>query len=123
MPKRTRIVIGGVDTHGRTHHVAVIDEHGRLLGDRAFPANTAGYRQLLGWLRRHGQLRAVGVEGTSSYGAGLAQVLADQQITVFEVSRPDRRARRQRGKSDPIDAPGRRPRGPGRHRDRHPQAP
>jgi transposase len=104
MPKRTRIVIGGVDTHGRTHHAAVIDEHGRLLGDREFPANLSGYQQLLGWLRRHGQLRAVGVEGTSSYGAGLTQVLVDQQVTVVEVSRPDRRARRQRGKSDPIDA-------------------
>jgi hypothetical protein len=70
-----------------------------------------------------GSYAPVGVEGTSSYGAGLAQVLADQQVRVFEVSRPDRRARRQRGTSDPIDAPGCRPRGPGRHRDRHPQAP
>jgi hypothetical protein len=104
MPKPARIVIGGVDTHGRTHHAAVIDQHGRLLGDREFAADTFGYRQLMGWLRRHGQLQAVGVEGTSSYGAGLTQVLLDQQITVLEVSRPDRRARRQRGKSDPIDA-------------------
>jgi transposase len=104
MPKRTRVVIGGVDTHGRTHHAAVIDEHGRLLGDREFPADTCGYQQLLGWLRRHGQLRAVGVEGTSSYGAGLTQVLIDQQVTVLEINRPDRRARRQRGKSDPLDA-------------------
>jgi hypothetical protein len=38
MPKRTRIVIGGVDTHGRTHHAAVIDQQGRLLGDRQFPS-------------------------------------------------------------------------------------
>jgi hypothetical protein len=29
MAKRTRVVIGGVDTHGRTHHAAVIDQHGR----------------------------------------------------------------------------------------------
>jgi hypothetical protein len=34
MPKRTRVVIGGVDTHGRTHHAAVIDQQGRLLGLR-----------------------------------------------------------------------------------------
>ena len=70
MPKRTRVVIGGVDTHGRTHHAAVIDQTGRLLGDRQFPATSSGYRQLLGWLRRHGQLRVVGVEGTGSYGPG-----------------------------------------------------
>jgi transposase len=104
MPKRTRIVIGGVDTHGRTHHAAVIDQTGRLLGDRQFPADRSGYRQLLGWLGRHGQLRAVGVEGTGSYGAGLTQVLLDQGVRVVEVDRPDRRTRRQRGKSDPIDA-------------------
>jgi transposase len=50
MPKRTRVVIGGVDTHGRTHHAAAIDQQGRLLGDREFPADSGGYRQLLGWL-------------------------------------------------------------------------
>jgi transposase len=104
MPKRTRIVIGGVDTHGRIHHAAVIDQQGRLLGDRQFPADRAGYRQLLSWLHRHGQLGAVGVEGTGSYGAGLTQVLLDQGVRVVEVDRPDRRTRRQRGKSDPIDA-------------------
>jgi transposase len=104
MPKRTRIVIGGVDIHGRTHHAAVIDQQGRLLGDRQFPADRAGYRQLLSWLGRHGQVDVVGVEGTGSYGAGLTQVLLDQGVRVVEVNRPDRRTRRQRGKSDPIDA-------------------
>ena len=60
MPKRTtkrpRVVVigGGVDTHGRTHHTAVIDQQGRLLGDREFPADSGGYRQPLGWLRGHG---------------------------------------------------------------------
>jgi transposase len=104
MPKRTRIVIGGVDTHGRTHHAAVLDAQGRLLGDREFPADHGGYRQLLSWLGHHGQVGAVGVEGTGSYGAGLAGYLGDQQVKVVEVDRPDRRTRRQRGRSDPIDA-------------------
>jgi transposase len=104
MPKRTRVVIGGVDTHSRTHHAAVIDQQGRLLDDQEFPATSEGYRHLLGWLRRHGRLHAVGVEGTGSYGAGLAGYLLDQRVVVIEVDRPDRRMRRQRGKSDPIDA-------------------
>ena len=108
MPKRTsnrtRVVIGGVDTHGRTHHAAVIDQQGRLLGDREFPADRGGYQQLLGWLGRHGQLEAVGVEGSGSYGAGLTRLLLDRGVKVVEVDRPDRRTRRQRGKSDPIDA-------------------
>jgi transposase len=91
MPKRTRVVIGGVDTHGRAHHAAVIDQQGRLLGDREFPADSAGYRQLLGWLRRHGNPDTVGVEGTGSYGAGLTRYLLDQHVAVVEVVRPDRR--------------------------------
>jgi transposase len=104
LPKPTRVLIGGVDTHGRTHHAAVIDQQGRLLGDREFAADHSGYQQLHSWLRRHGRLDLVGVEGTGSYGAGLTRHLLDHGVKVVEVDRPDRRLRRQRGKSDPIDA-------------------
>lgn len=98
-------VIGGVDTHSRTHHAAVLDATtGRVLGDRQFAVSPTGYRLLLEWLRRHGQLVAVGVEGTGCYGAGLTRHLLDQQVTVHEVPRPDRTLRRGQGKSDPIDA-------------------
>lgn len=100
-----RKVIGGVDTHSLTHHAAVLDAvTGRVLGDREFAATPAGYRQLEGWLRRHGQVEGVGVEGTGCYGAGLTRYLLDQQVTVHEVPRPSRVVRRQQGKSDPIDA-------------------
>ena len=104
MAKHSRGVIGGVDTHGRTHHAAVLDEQGRLLADAGFEASASGYRALLGWLRRHGTVRAVGIEGTGTYGAGLARFLAAERVQVIEVDRPDRRTRRARGKSDPIDA-------------------
>jgi len=104
MAKQPRVVIGGVDTHGRTHHAAVIDQQGRLLADAEFPATSDGYRKVLGWLGRRGRIHAVGVEGTGSYGAGLARFLCDRGVKVVEVDRPDRRTRRQRGKSDPIDA-------------------
>jgi len=60
----TRIVIGGVDTHGHTHHAAVIDNIGRQLGDREFTATPAGYRALAAWLGQHGTLEMIGVEGT-----------------------------------------------------------
>jgi transposase len=56
------------------------------------------------WLREFGELARVGVEGTSSYGAGLARYLHAAGVSVVEVDRPDRRTRRARGKSDPIDA-------------------
>ena len=97
-------VIGGVDTHGRTHHAAVIDELGRHLADREFPATSAGYRELVAWMLGHGELRAVGVEGTGAYGAELARVLAGAHVTVLDVDRPDRKTRRMKGKCDPIDA-------------------
>lgn len=100
-----RKVIGGVDTHSKTHHGAVLDAvTGQVLGDREFDATTGGYRQLLAWLRRHGQIDGVGVEGTGCYGAGLTRHLLAEQVTVHEVPRPDRTLRRQHGKSDPIDA-------------------
>ena len=98
------VVVGGVDTHSEVHHAAVLDALGRELGDREFPATAAGYQALLGWLCSFGELTRVGVEGTSSYGAGLARHLHTAGIVVVEVDRPDRRTRRARGKSDPIDA-------------------
>jgi transposase len=97
-------VTGGVDTHGLTHHAAVIDSVGRHLADREFPATIRGYRDLLDWMRSHGALAAVGVEGTGAYGAELARVLTAAGVTVVDVDRPDRKTRRTKGKSDPIDA-------------------
>jgi transposase len=99
-----KVVVAGVDTHSLTHHAAVLDGLGRELGDREFPATAAGYTALLGWIRGHGQLATVGVEGTGSYGVGLVRHLHAAGVTVVEIDRPDRRARRARGKSDPIDA-------------------
>jgi len=97
-------ITGGVDTHGLTHHAAVIDPIGRHLADQEFPATIRGYRDLLGWMRGHGTLVAVGVEGTGAYGAELARVLTAAGVTVVDVDRPDRKTRRMKGKSDPIDA-------------------
>ena len=97
-------VVGGVDTHRDDHVAAAVDAAGRLLGTASFPATAAGYRQLLGWLANWGTLRCVGVEGTGSYGAGLARHLAAAGICVVEVNRPNRQERRRRGKSDTVDA-------------------
>jgi transposase len=97
-------VFGGVDTHGSKHHAAAIDGVGRLLGDAEFPATAAGYAALLTWLTGFGRLVKIGVEGTGTYGAGLARYLAVHDRQVVEVDRPDRKTRRRQGKSDPIDA-------------------
>jgi transposase len=97
-------VTGGVDTHTDTHYAAALDEVGRLLGTREFRAGPDGYVELLEWLKSFGTIDQIGVEGTGCYGAGLTRFLRRQNQSVVEVNRPDRRSRRTRGKSDPLDA-------------------
>jgi transposase len=101
----TIAVVGGIDTHKDLHMAAVVDrDDGRLLATKEFSTTRAGYRALLRWLREHGEVTAVGIEGTGSYGAGVMRFLAEAGVKVFEVDRPDRSDRRRRGKSDPVDA-------------------
>ena len=100
----TRAITGGVDTHADVHVAAALDPVGGLLGVREFPATAAGYAELLGWLRSFGTVALAGVEGTGSYGAGLARYLAAAGVRVVEVDRPDRQDRARQGKSDPLDA-------------------
>jgi len=97
-------VVGGVDTHKDVHVAAVLDELGRLLGTASFATTTSGYRALYRWLCRHGEVLAVGVEGTGSWGAGLSRFLRGRDLNVVEVNRPNRQTRRRKGKSDTIDA-------------------
>jgi transposase len=99
-----RAITGGVDTHADTHVAAALDPIGGLLGVQEFPATTGGYAGLLGWLREFGSVALVGIEGTGSYGAGLARHVTAAGIRVVEVDRSDRQDRRRQGKSDPLDA-------------------
>ncbi len=99
-------VFGGVDTHKHTHVAAVLDGAGRVLGSAAFDADTAGYTALLGWLGGHGSVERVGVEGTGSYGAGLARHLTAAGVDVVDVNRPNRQMRRRRGKTDTVQRRG-----------------
>lgn len=103
-PMEGREVILGVDTHLDTHVGVAIDGVGRVLGTLIAPVGRPGYQQLLHWCRSFGECTRAGVEGTGTYGAGLARVLRDAGIEVLEVNRPDRSRRRLRGKSDPTDA-------------------
>jgi len=98
------VITGGVDTHADMHVAAALDPLGGLLGVREFPATAAGYADLLDWLGGFGTVALVGVEGTGSYGAGLARHLAAAAIRVVEVDRADRQDRHRNGKSDPLDA-------------------
>jgi transposase len=93
------VVTGGVDTHADAHVAAALDGIGGLLGVSEFPATPAGYAQLLGCLRGFGTVCLVGIEGTGSYGAGLARHIAAAGIRVVEVDRSDRQDRRRKGKA------------------------
>ena len=96
------VITGGVDTHADVHVAAALDPIGGLLGVRQFPATAAGYADLLEWLGEFGSAALVGIEGTGSYGAGLARHVTAAGVRVVEVDRSDRQNRRRQGKSDPI---------------------
>lgn len=100
----TRRIVVGVDTHVDTHTAAVCDDVGRMVAFEQFPADRSGYRALLSWARRHGEIIGFGVEGTGSYGAGLSRYMCEHDVEVVEINRVNRQHRRWRGKSDPFDA-------------------
>ena len=99
-----RPVTGGVDTHLEVHVAAALDGIGGLLGVEEFKTTAAGHKALLGWLKTFGTPVRVGVEGTGSYGAGLARYLRRAGLEVLEVDRPNRQERRRKGKTDTVDA-------------------
>ena len=99
-------ILVGVDTHKHVHAAVAITALGARLGELSFPVSPEGYRRLAAWARSLGKVRAFGIEGTGSYGAGLARFLRGGGHVVHEVGRPDRRLRRQHGKTDHLDAEG-----------------
>jgi transposase len=100
-------VILGVDTQLDFQVAVAVDHLGRRLGESSVPTTVKGYERLLCWAEGFGPVRCAGVEGTSSYGAGLARHLRARGIEVLEVERPQHRRRSLRRnvqKSDPSDA-------------------
>ena len=74
--RRTREQVTlGVDTHAELHVAAALDERGRLLGTCTIPTTSIGFAELVRWASQYGELTQVGIEGTGSYGAGLARWL------------------------------------------------
>ena len=92
----------GIDTHRDRHSACALDRLGRVLGEFELTTDGAGYESLWRWACSLGE-PAFALEGSGSYGAGLARHLVDVGASVYECERPTRRDRR-RGKSDQIDA-------------------
>jgi len=102
-------VIFGVDPHKDEHVAVLLDGLGGRLAEVFLPATVAGFAELLtfcqGRVGAEGHLIGFGVEGTGSYGIGLARFLRRHGHQVHEVHRPPRKGqRRMSGKSDTIDA-------------------
>ena len=98
-------VVIGVDTHRDAHALALVRcRDGVLLHEQVLPANRLGYREALRLGRRGGRRRLWALEGTGSYGAGLARSLRERGERVVEVERPAREGSRRRMKSDSLDA-------------------
>jgi transposase len=104
LPDELDYVIG-VDTHRDEHVLAVVAAAtGAVLARWAVPANAGGYREALRFVGDTASgARAWAIEGTGSYGAGLARLLAGRGETVLEISRTPRAERRLRGKDDSLD--------------------
>ena len=97
-------VVIGVDTHKDSHALALVEARtGALLHEAELPACRAGYRQALALAKGRPGRRLWALEGSGSYGAGLARFLSAQGELVVEVERP-RRGERRGGKSDALDA-------------------
>ena len=100
--------VAGVDTHARTHTLAIVDAStGHELDTRAFPSTAAAHERVAGWLQRRCNNAAnvlIAMEGTNSYGAILRTSLMNHGYRVVEAPSPARSLRRSQGKSDSLDA-------------------
>jgi transposase len=97
-------VVLGVDTHLDVHVAVALDRLGTRLGELSVPTTAKGHKSLVRWAEGFGTVRCAGVEGTSSYGAGIARHLRTAAIPVTEIERPKRRHLHRNSKSDSQDA-------------------
>lgn len=99
-----RVAIVGVDTHKDVHVAVAVDQDGRVLDHREVGTTQRGFTALYEWAIELAPDVRFAIEGTGSYGAGLARYLAQQGCLVTEVRGPSRKVRHDRGKSDRVDA-------------------
>jgi transposase len=96
----------GVDTHRDFHQVEIARPSGAVIATRTFENDSAGHAEALAWIVKHapGPRLVISIEGTRSYGAGLARAAATAGLAVIEAEQPTRKHRRGKDKSDRIDA-------------------
>ena len=114
MPADLIDAVVGVDTHRDTHHVEIALPTGTPIAGCSITNDTSGYAQLLAWILEHapGPRIVVSIEGTRSYGIGLARAATTAGLLVLECEQPHRKTRRgtaNLGQIRPDRRPPRRP--------------
>jgi transposase len=97
----------GVDPDRDWITAAVVDVSTTgVVATARFGANTAGYREAVAWADEYSAdtERAWAVEGTSSYGRGIAAALARSGEWVIEFDRAKEKASKDGAKTDTLDA-------------------
>jgi transposase len=96
----------GTGTHRDSHEVEIADAAGRPVAVMRIGNDSGGFAQLLAAIAElaPGPRVVACIEGSRSYGIGLARALAGAGLLVIECEQPSRAQRRGKGKSDPIDA-------------------
>jgi transposase len=96
----------GTGTHRDTHEVEIADAAGKPVAVMRIGNDSSGFAQLLAAIAKvaPGSRVAVCIEGSRSYGVGLARALAAAGLLVPGCEQPSRKQRRGKGKSGPIDA-------------------
>ncbi len=76
----------GIDTHRDTHEAEIADANGAAIATIKISNDSAGFAMLLAWVAEHapGPRIAISIEGTRSYGIGLARCMAAAGMLVLE---------------------------------------
>src|SRR6188472_3805496 len=103
------MIVLGADAHKRSHTIAAVSATtGELLGEQTVQSGAKGSAALLGWARALGAERVWALEDCRHVSGSLERFLIARGERVLRVPTRlmanSRRASRERGKSDRIDA-------------------
>jgi transposase len=103
------MIVIGADTHKRSHTVAAVDAAtAHVLGERTLSARQRSFDVLLAWARSHGAERVWAIEDCRHVSGALERFLLARGEAVLRVAPKltvrERKAVRESGKSDSIDA-------------------
>lgn len=103
------MIVIGVDAHRDTHTVAAVNRQtAELIDGRTIPARKLGHKAVLKWARGISEQRIWAIEDARNMSGGLERFLLGEGEEVLRVPPKlmanERKAARQFGKSDPIDA-------------------